>query len=131
DGQLPKDRRFLGEVAQPHAGPPVHGQVADVDTVEKNPPARRPLKADDHIKGRGLAGAVGTEKPHHLAPVYLQGDAVDHPAAVIALHQILRDDTHSTSYISLPRRPRPPRKMWQSKRRSEAGHLVRQQLLKA
>jgi len=53
----------------------------------------RPLSAlhqsDHHVEGSRLAGPVAPQQADDLALLHLQGDAVHHPAAAIALDQVL------------------------------------------
>ncbi len=54
-------------------------------------------QADDHVKARGLARAVGSEQTDDLAPAHLDVHLVDHRAALVDLHQPFRaQDGHRT-----------------------------------
>ena len=65
--ELAEDRRLLRQVGDAEPRAPVHRQVGDLLLAEKDasPVGRTP--PDDHVEGRGLAGAVRTEQPDDLA----------------------------------------------------------------
>src|SRR5207237_3014496 len=52
----------------------------------------RDEKPDHAVEAGGLAGAVRSEKTHHLAGMDLEGDAVDDAAAAKALGEASRDE---------------------------------------
>ena len=65
----------------------MHRQARDVALLELHRAFVRLDHPDDHVEGGGLAGAVRAEQADDLAGADLDGDAVDHPALAIFLHQ--------------------------------------------
>src|SRR5579859_1688077 len=77
-----EDRGLLRQIAHAHAGALVHRLRGDVLAVEVDRAIVRRDQAGDHVEAGGLAGAVGAEQAHDLAPRQPQGDALHHrPAA--------------------------------------------------
>src|SRR5262249_7646741 len=56
-----KDRRFLRQIADAEPRPLVHGKVSDLVAVEFDVPAISLDQAGNHVEGRGLPGAVGSQ----------------------------------------------------------------------
>ena len=90
DGELAEDGRFLGQVTHAQAGALVHRQARDVARLEPDRALIRPDDPDDHVEGGGLAGAVRAEQADDLPGLNGDGDAVDHAALAIFLHQLVR-----------------------------------------
>jgi hypothetical protein len=89
DGELAEDRRFLRQVGEPEARAPVDRQVREVLAVERHRAAVDGHEAQDHVEAGGLARAVGTEQPHHLAALHRERNVGDDGALAIALHEPL------------------------------------------
>ena len=70
--ELAKNRRFLRQVAQPQARAAVDGHVFNVLAVYGDLAAAGAQQANNHVKGRGFARAVGSEQAHHLAGAHRQ-----------------------------------------------------------
>ena len=58
--------------------------------IEIDRAAVRLHQADDHVKGGGLAGAVGAEQPQHFAAADFQFKPAHDFAAPVALFEPLR-----------------------------------------
>ena len=62
-----KHAGLLRQVADAEAGATIHGQRGDVVAFEADLALIGADEADDHVKGGGLAGAVGTEQSDGFA----------------------------------------------------------------
>lgn len=87
DGQLAKDRFFLGQVAKAEPRTDMHGEPADIGVIEKNGPAVRAHETDDHVKACGLPRSVGAEEPDDFSVMNVDVHPIDNRAARIALDQ--------------------------------------------
>jgi hypothetical protein len=81
DGEVPEDRRLLGQVAHPEAGAAVHGEPVDALTLEEHLARVGADHADGHAERRRLAGAVRTEEADDLSRLDGERDAVDDGAS--------------------------------------------------
>src|SRR4029453_3902755 len=70
-----KDRSFLREVTYAQSGALIHRQPGDVMAIELDRAAVRLDQAGDHVKYRGLAGAVWAEQAHGLTASDIDADA--------------------------------------------------------
>lgn len=59
-----KDGRLLWQVANPRLRASVHGLCREVLLIQRNTTCIRRDEADDHVKGGGLACAVGAEQAY-------------------------------------------------------------------
>ena len=80
DIQAAEHAGFLRQVADAEAGAAVHRQQGDVVPVQADRAGVRADQADDHVEGRGLAGAVRAEQPDRLAAPDGDGDVPHHRA---------------------------------------------------
>ncbi len=90
DGQLPKDRRFLRQVADAALRAQIHRQRRDVVVAERHRAAVRTDQSDDHVEGRRLARAVRPEEADDLALGDVDGDVAHHAATLVDLQQMRR-----------------------------------------
>jgi hypothetical protein len=64
-------------------------------TIEENSAFFGRDKADDHVKGSSLAGAVRAQQADHLAALYFDRERLDDLAELVTLRDILNaEDTH-------------------------------------
>ena len=66
DGQASEDRRLLRQVPDALAGPDVHRIFGDVQAIELDTTRIGRCETDGHVKGRGLARAIGPEQSDDL-----------------------------------------------------------------
>src|SRR6476659_9209210 len=71
DGELSKYRFLLRQVAHSFACAPIHRHLRDIPILENYAAAVRPNQADDHVKRRGLAGAIGPEEADDFAAFHV------------------------------------------------------------
>src|SRR5258706_2745209 len=90
DREAAKDRRLLGQVAEPGARPLVDRQRGQILPVQKDFAAVGMDQSDHHMKRRGLARAVRPEQADDLAPVDVQAHPVDDAPAGVRLRHALR-----------------------------------------
>src|SRR6478752_2989804 len=90
DIKATEDRRFLREIADPEAGPLIHGKMRDVVPVELDLAALRLDQAGDHVERGGLARTIRPQQAHRLTAADIEADAIDHPASAIAFLEIMR-----------------------------------------
>jgi hypothetical protein len=90
DRQLAEDRRLLRKVADAAAGALVQREHRNVLAAQAHAPLVGLDQPDHHVKGRGLAGAVGAEQSDHFAAINVDRDAVDHSPSAVALDQPVR-----------------------------------------
>ena len=74
-GEAAEDRGFLRQIADAEPGALIHRQLGDVVAVELDGAAIGLDQAGDHVKHRGLAGAVRAEQSHRLAAADIDADA--------------------------------------------------------
>ena len=101
--QPAKDRRFLRQVADAEAGPPVHRHGRDVEAVDLDRALVDGHQAGHHVEAGGLARAVGPEQADGLARAYADRDPVHHLASAIALRQAARDQRALQPFVRLAR----------------------------
>ena len=98
--QADVEGQHLGR-AQPRLVPEELRQVADAGArgrVGRGPPEEHHLarvgadQAEEHLDHRGLAGAVRTEQPDHLAAAHLQGHVLDRLPPAVPLAQARAPD---------------------------------------
>ena len=77
--------RVLGDVAD-RVLERLQGQVADVLAADPHRPAVDVVEPRDEVGDRGLAGTGRPDERDHLAGLGGEGDAVQHLAALAALH---------------------------------------------
>lgn len=82
-GEAAEDGRFLREVSDAHLSAFTHRYARDVLVVENDPSLCGTDDTNDHIKGGGFSGAVGTEKANNLTGVDLNVDTVDDVALIV------------------------------------------------
>ena len=80
-----KDRRFLRQIADAEPGALIHRQLGDVVAIEFDGAAIGLDQAGDHVKHRGLAGAVRAQQTHRLAAADIDADAAHDLAAAETL----------------------------------------------
>ena len=85
DGELTEDGGFLRKITDAGASTSPHGLFRDVMPVEEHAAMRRRNQADDHVEGRGLAGAVRAEQADDLASLQGQADILDGHLGVVML----------------------------------------------
>jgi len=88
DRQFTEYRRLLGEVPEPHPGPPVHRETGDILPVEKDRAVVRPNQPHDHIEDRGFPRAVRTQETHDLPRGNLERNTLDGLTFPISLSQV-------------------------------------------
>ena len=91
-GEFAEGGGLLGEVTEAEAGALVHAEFGDLATVESNATAGGGHEADNHVKGGGLAGAVGAEEADDLTGGDVEIDAIDDIAGAEGFDEALRDD---------------------------------------
>src|SRR5581483_6553781 len=85
---LAKDRFFLRQISHAQPGPFVHRVIGYVGIGKNDPPAVGPDQTHDHVKTRGLPGAVGAEQPDNFAGSHMHVDPVHHGATPVDLDQL-------------------------------------------
>jgi hypothetical protein len=88
DGELPENRRLLRKITDAGQGPQVHGHRGDVLVTQHDPAAIGRNQADHDMERSGLASAVRSQQPDHLAGMNLDAHIVHHTAATIAFLEI-------------------------------------------
>ena len=68
----------------------MHGHAADVFVVQENLAVFAAGEADDHVKGRGLAGAVRPEQPDYFAAFDFQGQIAQHLPRFVTFSEFQR-----------------------------------------
>ena len=68
----------------------VKGHGGDIVLVQRDHARIRHQHAGQHLKGGGLARAIGTQQAHDFAALKLQCHVFDHPAPGERFHQMLR-----------------------------------------
>ena len=86
---LPKDRFLLRQITHPEPGPFVHGVVCDIGARKNHAAAVWPDQTNDHVKTRGLAGAIRPEESDDLARANMHVHTVHDGATAINLDQFL------------------------------------------
>src|SRR5579859_674377 len=84
DRELAEDGCLLRQVAESQLRAPVHRQQCDVRIAEVDAAGVAGNEADDHVEGGGLAGAVRSEQPHHLAALELERQIAHHLTGFVA-----------------------------------------------
>ena len=88
--QVAEDAAAFGHQRQPAFDDLVRGKRGDVAAAEHHPLARKGTRdAGDGFQERGLAGAVGAEDRHDLAPVDTERDAVERAMQAIGQAEIV------------------------------------------
>jgi hypothetical protein len=64
--------------------------MGDIPLAEKHPASVSLNQADNHIKGSGFSGSVGTKQADNLSPVDVEADLVHYPALFIGFYQVFR-----------------------------------------
>ncbi len=100
DRQLAENRRLLGQIADPAAGPEVHGEVGNVVSVQENAPGVRLGQAYQDVERRCLPCTVGTQEPDYFALANLQIEIIYNltPSVRFAELDGLQLE-HSTSFL--------------------------------
>ena len=98
--ELAKHGRLLGQVPDAALGASVHGLSGQVVhhpilVFQRHAPAIRLYESGHHIKGGGLASAVGAEEPDDFTGPDFEPDFVDHFAAAVLLHDGVGGELHS------------------------------------
>src|SRR6185437_15161344 len=91
-----KHAGFLRQVADAEPRPPMHRQGGDVGAVEADRAGVGPHQADDHVEGRGLAGAVRPEQPDRLAASQPDRDVPHHGPLLVGLADATGDQPAAT-----------------------------------
>jgi hypothetical protein len=92
NAQLAKYRGFLRQVANTHAGTPVHGQPCYFLVVKEHPSFLGLYKAHHHIESGGFAGPIGTQQPYNFTLFYIYRHMVYNGTVSVNLYQVLRID---------------------------------------
>src|SRR5439155_12452530 len=87
DRHAAKDRRLLGEIADPGASAAIHRIIGQVPAVEVDPARVGPDQPSDQIESCRLAGSVGPEQPDDLTLGDFHRDILHHHAAFEGLAQ--------------------------------------------
>ena len=82
--QAAKNAFLLRQIANAKAGAAIHGQGGDIMAVNGDAALVGGDKAGDHVKHRGLAGAVWSKQTNRLAASHRQRSAAHHRAALVA-----------------------------------------------
>ena len=75
----------------PESRPAIHGQIGHVIAVEADGAGIGADQAGDDVEAGRLAGAVGAQQPHRLAPAQRHRDAAQHRALLELLRQAAHD----------------------------------------
>ena len=99
DAQPAEYRCLLRQIAHSHLGAAVHRLVSELDGLpfvvfEKYLAFVRGYQPDDHIKGSGLAGAVGAQQSYDLALVYIYRDMINYSSRLVFLYQLTCEQAH-------------------------------------
>ena len=86
--KLGENRRLLRQIAQPPAGPEVHGQGGDIFTAQPYAAGGGPDHAGNHVKHGGLPGPVWSQEPHYPTPAHLQRYTANHFPLPIGFVQV-------------------------------------------
>ena len=81
--EFSEDGRLLRKVTDAVSRSQVHGQTGDVNPVQEHFPRVGEGQPHDEVKGGSLAGAVGTEQPHHFSLTDSEVDIVNDPASFV------------------------------------------------
>jgi hypothetical protein len=90
DCEFTKDRSFLGEIADSETGAFIEREPRNAFFAQPDTSFIRLFQSDDHVKRRGLSGAVWAEQSDDLAGMDFDGNVIDNTAAAIGFSQILR-----------------------------------------
>src|SRR6185312_14493567 len=85
DRELAENGSFLRQVAEPELRPPVHRQQSQIGVIEVNAARIAGHEPDDHVEGRRLTGAVGSEETDHLAVGDLDTEIANDLTGFVAL----------------------------------------------
>src|SRR4029077_11706140 len=91
NGQTAKNRGFLRQITDPEASAAIHRQFCYVLAVQLYRASIGRNQAGDDVKAGGLAGAVRTQQPDHLAALNRDADIAQHRAALEALAKPIAD----------------------------------------
>jgi hypothetical protein len=83
DRETLEDARFLGQVSHTAPGALIHGQPADVLTLEDDTAGIGGDHADGHSEGGGLAGAVLAEEAHDFRLVDRERNVINNLSASV------------------------------------------------
>ena len=89
--------QLAGQVGDLAAGG--HAVAPAVVAGDRRTAGGRPQEAEEQAQGRGLAGAVGTEKTEHLARRDFQVEIVEGAEAAVVLGQMLGAQKHVGSCV--------------------------------
>src|SRR6185312_397136 len=89
--QLAKNRWFLRQVADSVVSrPQVHGNVSNIFPINQNAATVRWHQAYRHIKTGGFTGSIGSTEPYYFRLIYVEADAIYHPAPTVRFRDVVR-----------------------------------------
>ena len=99
--QLAKDRWLLRQVPDSGPGTQIHRQCRDVALVEPDGAFVGPNQPGDHVERRRLPRPVRSQQADDFALREVQRHVVDHAAALVGLHQVLRLEPAAAAHGSM------------------------------